>query len=86
MRGVLPADSAPSVEGVIMALVVHRAAKLTLLSIVCLLCLATAPNRADDVTSLPAGETPTAAEVRLRKLHLVRPDLIPYPIAYEVCC
>jgi hypothetical protein len=34
----------------------------------------------------PTGETPTAAEVRLRKLHLVRPDLIPYPIAYEVCC
>ena len=25
-------------------------------------------------------------EVRLRKLHLVRPDLIPYPICYEVCC
>jgi hypothetical protein len=24
--------------------------------------------------------------VRLRKLHLVRPDLIPYPIAYEVYC
>jgi hypothetical protein len=24
--------------------------------------------------------------VRLRKLHLVRPDLIPYPIAYEVVC
>lgn len=23
---------------------------------------------------------------RLRKLHLVRPDLIPYPIAYEVYC
>ena len=34
----------------------------------------------------PTGETPVAAEVRLRKLHLVRPDLIPYPIAYEVCC
>jgi hypothetical protein len=36
----------------------------------------------------PAGETPTAwaPEVRLRKLHLVRPDLIPYPIAYEVVC
>ena len=35
------------------------------------------------------GETPTAGmypEVRLRKLHLVRPDLIPYPIAYEVNC
>jgi hypothetical protein len=25
-------------------------------------------------------------EVRLRKLHLVRPDLIQYPIYYEVYC
>lgn len=25
-------------------------------------------------------------EVRLRKLHLVRPDLILYPIQYEVYC
>lgn len=25
-------------------------------------------------------------EVRLRKLHLVRPDLIPYPINYEIYC
>lgn len=25
-------------------------------------------------------------EVRLRKLHLVRPDLICYPIMYEICC
>lgn len=25
-------------------------------------------------------------EVRMRKLHLVRPDLIPYPISYEVIC
>jgi hypothetical protein len=25
-------------------------------------------------------------EVRLRRLHLVRPDLIPYPIIYEVFC
>jgi hypothetical protein len=25
-------------------------------------------------------------EVRLRKLHLVRPDLIPYPIDIEVDC
>jgi len=32
---------------------------------------------------------PTASvtpEVRLRKLHLVRPDLILYPIEYEVYC
>ncbi len=44
----------------------------------------------------PAVATPDAAsvpmaynyypEVRLRKLHLVRPDLIPYPIVYEVYC
>ena len=36
-----------------------------------------------------AGEDPSAAlknETRLRKLHLVRPDLIPYPIAFEVYC
>ena len=39
--------------------------------------------------NLPKGEMPAAGmypEVRLRKLHLVRPDLIPYPIAYEICC
>jgi hypothetical protein len=36
-----------------------------------------------------AGESPATTaknETRLRKLHLVRPDLIPYPIAYEVYC
>lgn len=37
---------------------------------------------------LTAGPELTSSrpEVRLRKLHLVRPDLIPYPIAYEVFC
>ena len=42
----------------------------------------------------PAADSPSEAdavaglrpETRLRKLHLVRPDLIPYPIAYEVYC
>jgi hypothetical protein len=38
-----------------------------------------APAATDAVTGLPP-------EVRLRKLHLVRPDLIPYPIAYDVYC
>lgn len=42
----------------------------------------------DGITAAPetsplAGIRP---EGRLRKLHLVRPDLIPYPIAYEVYC
>jgi len=42
----------------------------------------------------PAAALPTQSrldslrppEVRLRKLHLVRPDLIYYPIEYEVVC
>ena len=25
-------------------------------------------------------------EVRLRKMHLVRPDLLPYPISFEIYC
>ena len=43
--------------------------------------------------TLPADQQPADEAVagirpegRLRKLHLVRPDLIPYPIAYEVYC
>ncbi len=31
-------------------------------------------------------EATESAEVRLRKLHLVRPDLIPYPLAVETFC
>ena len=40
-------------------------------------------------TTRPADNDALAGirpETRLRKLHLVRPDLIPYPIAYEVYC
>ena len=41
-------------------------------------------------TATPADTQPTESvarmEVRLRKLHLVRPDLIPYPIHYDVYC
>lgn len=42
--------------------------------------------------SVPAVATaPSVAqryypEVRLRKMHLVRPDLIPYPIDFDVYC
>ena len=32
------------------------------------------------------GAEASRYEVRLRKLHLVRPDLIPYPIHYDVYC
>ena len=57
---------------------------LARVSIVVLLLIP--PTTSARLPEAPCGETPTAAEVRLRKLHLVRPDLIPYPIAYEVCC
>jgi len=49
--------------------------------------LPSAPLAAPAVRAAPAD--PLAAlppEVRLRKLHLVRPDLIPYPIAYDIYC
>ena len=37
-------------------------------------------------TDLSTPEAVARHEVRLRKLHLVRPDLIPYPIHYDVYC
>ena len=46
-----------------------------------------APRVADQPTDPQARyDALRPPEVRLRKLHLVRPDLIPYPIAYEVYC
>jgi hypothetical protein len=44
------------------------------------------PAPADPVSPPRDSITSYRPEVRLRKLHLVRPDLIPYPIAYEVYC
>jgi hypothetical protein len=41
---------------------------------------------APGLTSPSDMTSATLPEVRLRKLHLVRPDLISYPIAYEVIC
>jgi len=41
------------------------------------------PKPAEQPAKMVAGLPP---EVRIRKLHLVRPDLIPYPIAMEVVC
>jgi hypothetical protein len=46
----------------------------------------TPPPHPSDAASVAGEEATVRSEVRLRKLHLVRPDLIPYPIAYEVCC
>ena len=52
--------------------------------------LASAPGRdggcpAAQPESIAAGPR-YYPEVRLRKLHLVRPDLIPYPISFAVYC
>jgi hypothetical protein len=66
----------------------RRPAKLAV-KILVLGCFACMPAVAQPKSAQPKGETPTAGmypEVRLRKLHLVRPDLIPYPIMFEVCC
>jgi hypothetical protein len=38
------------------------------------------------VDEAEASLSPLPPEVRIRKLHLVRPDLIPFPIAYETYC
>jgi hypothetical protein len=56
--------------------------------IVCLLSatVTPAPQASVDAATVPGEGASVRSEVRLRKLHLVRPDLIPYPIAYEVNC
>ena len=79
---------------------IARRWKSRLLRTVCVLAAA-APlvqptTAASDNLSVPASPaaipTPESVaghylpEVRIRKLHLVRPDLIPYPIAYEIVC
>ena len=65
----------------------------SLVTVACLSACLMAPARQSP--SAPADLPATRAdqelagirpEGRLRKLHLVRPDLIPYPIAYEVYC
>jgi hypothetical protein len=46
----------------------------------------TAHSSAARMPTLTGDSVATRYEVRLRKLHLVRPDLIPYPIKYDVYC
>jgi hypothetical protein len=70
----------------------RRFVRSVLLSAIVLFTLA-APQAAPSATSAGPAQAPDRGavaglrpETRLRKLHLVRPDLIPYPIAYEVYC
>jgi hypothetical protein len=59
---------------------------LALIGAVAVSSLSAARPAAAEAPAAGEGRDPQAAEVRLRKLHLVRPDLIPYPIAFEVYC
>ncbi len=57
----------------------------------CLMALAALINCGSPASPAPVESPKTQVahlppEVRLRKLHLVRPDLIQYPISYEVYC
>ena len=54
--------------------------------LVAMTATATPIRHTDDARATGEDAAASVREVRLRKLHLVRPDLIPYPIAYEVCC
>jgi len=71
-----------------MRLTIRSTARLATMASL-LTALATAAPGQSSAVPISQGESPTARtnpEVRLRKLHLVRPDLIPYPIMYEVYC
>jgi hypothetical protein len=62
--------------------------------VACLLCLGIGgPNTPQKTSSAALISHPESLatshfiiEVRLRKLHLARPDLIPYPLETEVYC
>ncbi len=48
--------------------------------------LLAAPSSSESLAPALPNSDQARNEVRLRKLHLVRPDLIPYPISYEIIC
>jgi hypothetical protein len=47
---------------------------------------AAAPVAAAEQPRMTIASSSLRPEVRLRKLHLVRPDLIGYPLAYDIYC
>jgi len=59
-----------------------------LLSFAALVCTAPTIKPTGPQPIAPSADTVTSVhpEVRLRKLHLVRPDLIHYPLSVEVIC
>jgi hypothetical protein len=63
-----------------------RAIAIAMLSSAGMIPPANPARTATPIDANPAPDSVTRMEVRLRKLHLVRPDLIPYPIFYDVYC
>lgn len=63
-------------------------ARLLCPAVLALACVAPSALSAEPVVPVLQAEDASAlkGETRLRKLHLVRPDLIPYPIAFEIYC
>ena len=59
--------------------------RLALAAAVLLLAKSDRPAATAEASDSPAAVA-RIHEVRLRKFHLVRPDLIPYPVAREVYC
>jgi hypothetical protein len=66
--------------------IVWRVGSITRHTLVILALLVAFPNSHSATTNRTQLAQSYFPEVRLRKLHLVRPDLIPYPIFYEVYC
>jgi hypothetical protein len=70
-----------------MAVPIRRAGKIVVRSALLTLAVAASVGWAGpSAQSTAKQQVALLPEVRLRKLHLVRPDLIPYPICYEVFC
>jgi hypothetical protein len=87
--------STPPVVSVGVVVIMNSARRLLVRSMFCLAasaaCLVSPAGQPDPTPDAAVSQTGQELagirpEGRLRKLHLVRPDLIPYPIAYEVYC
>lgn len=60
---------------------------ISLFLVACAIVTATGLQSDNHAQGVAAPQLATGLiEVHIRRLHLVRPDLIPYPIAYEVIC
>jgi hypothetical protein len=74
-----------------MKLGLNRVCRVVALAALCLAAGATSPvtsscNSNPGLEKKNAGVADMGNATRLRKLHLVRPDLIPYPMYIDVYC